>query len=89
MSYSNRFIVASRSNGEFKMKRCLFCSEDIEGFLDSEEGTPACSTCGGYFPELQAALTQAYRDAIIFVLVAIFLIVSGIVAIILIWNSYG
>jgi len=54
-----------------------------------EEGTRVCSTCGGYVPELQTALTQAYRNAIVFVLVAILVIAFGIVSIVLIWNSYG
>ena len=71
------------------MEKCLYCSEDIEGFIDIEEGTIECSTCGGYFPELQTVLTQAYRNAIVFVLVAILIIAFGIVSIVLIWNSYG
>jgi hypothetical protein len=71
------------------MENCLYCSEDREGFIDVEEGIIVCSTCGGYFPELQTALTQAYRDAIIFVLVAALLIGFSIVSIVLIWNSYG
>ena len=71
------------------MKKCLYCSEDIEGFINMEEGTRVCSTCGGYVPELQTALTQAYRNAIVFVLVAILVIAFGIVSIVLIWNSYG
>jgi hypothetical protein len=71
------------------MENCLYCSGNIEGFIDKEEGAIVCSTCGGYFPELYTALTQAYRSAIVFVLVAVLLIAFGIVSIVLVWNSYG
>ena len=53
------------------------------------EETSVCSTCGEYPSELQAALTKAYRNAIVFGLVAILIIAFGIVSIVLIWNSYG